>query len=79
MPRQQSSAHKDNKHAYIESGEKKKLELHFFVKFHFCFQIPISDSAPSKKEEKNKSSNFFLLRFFAIYDFMTGIVLCRMK
>ena len=79
MPRQQSSAHKDNKHAYIESDEEKNRSSFFIVKLQFCFQVPISDSAPCKEAEKNKNSNFFLLRFFAIYDFMTGIVLCRMK
>ena len=41
MPRQQSSAHKDSKHAYIESGEEKKLELHFFCEIPFLF--PNSD------------------------------------
>ena len=60
MPRQQSSAHKDSKHAYIESGEEKKIGVAlFFVKFHFCFQIPISDSAPSKNEEKIRTPIFF--------------------
>ena len=70
MPRQQSSAHKDNKHAYIESDEEKNQSSLFFCKIPFLFpkfRYPIQPLV--KKQKKIKTPIFFCSDFLL---FMTS-------